>query len=50
MNQQLYVVILKEEWKLDTLCDLYKCLTITQAIIYSNTRRKADFLADQLGE
>merc|ERR1719331_2126869 len=25
---------LREEWKLDTLCDLYETLTITQAIIY----------------
>merc|ERR1711876_28888 len=38
----------KEEWKLETLCDLYETLTITQAIIYCNTRRKVDFLADQL--
>ena len=26
---------------MDTLCDLYETLTITQAIIYCNTRRKA---------
>merc|ERR1711896_2872 len=37
-----------EEWKLDTLCDLYETLTITQAIIYCNTRRKVDFLQEQL--
>jgi len=46
--RQFYVAIEKEEWKLDTLCDLYETLTITQAIIYCNTRRKVDFLADQL--
>merc|ERR1711876_115799 len=34
--------------KLETLCDLYETLTISQAIIYCNTRRKADFLTDQL--
>jgi translation initiation factor 4A len=45
---QFYVAIEKEEWKLDTLCDLYETLTITQAIIYCNTRRKVDFLADQM--
>ena len=38
--KQFYVAIDKEEWKLDTLCDLYSTLTITQAIIYCNTRRK----------
>jgi translation initiation factor 4A len=46
--RQFYVAIEKEEWKVDTLCDLYETLTITQAIIYCNTRRKVDFLADQL--
>jgi len=46
--RQFYIAIEKEEWKLDTMCDLYETLTITQAIIYCNTRRKVDFLADQL--
>merc|ERR1712226_1824317 len=46
--RQFYVAIEKEEWKLDTLCDLYEPLTIPQAIIYCNTRRKVDFIADQL--
>jgi len=46
--RQFYVAIEKEEWKLDTLCDLYETLTITQAIIYCNTRRKVDYLADQM--
>ena len=38
--KQFYVAVEREDWKLDTLCDLYETLTITQAIIYSNTRRK----------
>merc|ERR1711937_562900 len=46
--RQFYVTIEKEDWKLDTLCDLYETLTITQAIIYCNTRCKIDFLQDQL--
>merc|ERR1712027_188594 len=46
--RQFYVGIEKEEWKMETLCDLYETLTITQAIIYCNTRRKVDFIADQL--
>merc|ERR1712232_1376540 len=46
--RQFYIAIEKEEWKIDTLCDLYETLTITQAIIHCNTRRKVDFLADQL--
>merc|ERR1711990_536455 len=46
--RQFYVAIEKEEWKLDTLCDLYETLTITQAIIYCNARRKVDWLTEQL--
>ena len=30
----------KEEWKFDTLCDLYDTLTITQAVIFCNTKKK----------
>ena len=30
----------QEEWKLDTLCDLYDTLSITQSVIFANTRRK----------
>merc|ERR1711985_126250 len=48
--RQFYVAIEKEEWKIDTLCDLYETLTITQAIIYCNTRRKVDYLADQMSK
>ena len=38
----------REEWKLDTLCDLYETLTITQCVIYVNTRRKVDWLVDKM--
>merc|ERR1712176_448072 len=48
--RQFYVGIEKEGWKLDTLCDLYETLTITQAIIYCNTRRKVDYLCDKMPE
>merc|ERR1712141_778190 len=48
--RQFYVAVEKEEWKIDTLCDLYETLSITQAIIYCNTRRKVDFVADQLAK
>merc|ERR1711988_986515 len=46
--RQFYVSVEREEWKLDTLCDLYETLTITQAVIFSNTRRKVDWLTEQL--
>ena len=46
--KQFYIAVEKEDWKLDTLCDLYETLTITQAIIYANTRRKVDWLTEQM--
>jgi translation initiation factor 4A len=48
--KQFYIAVDREEWKLDTLCDLYETLTITQAIIYCNTRRKVDWLQEQMQE
>lgn len=46
--KQFYIAIDREDWKLETLCDLYETLTITQAIIYCNTRRKVDWLTEQM--
>eukprot|EP01039_Chlorochromonas_danica_P007096 gene7096-7848_t len=48
--KQFYIAIEREEWKFDTLCDLYSTLTITQAIIYCNTRRKVDWLTEKMLE
>jgi superfamily II DNA/RNA helicase len=38
--KQFFVNVEREDWKLDTLCDLYDTLSITQAVIFCNTRRK----------
>ncbi|KAG8712624.1 RNA helicase [Ceratobasidium sp. 423] len=38
--KQFFVAVEKEDWKFDTLCDLYDALTITQSVIFCNTRRK----------
>jgi len=46
--KQFFVAVEKEEWKFDTLCDLYDTLLITQAVIFCNTRRKVDWLKDQM--
>jgi translation initiation factor 4A len=48
--KQYYIAIEKEEWKFDTLCDLYENLDIAQAIIYCNTRRRVETLSTQLQE
>ncbi|EEQ38308.1 putative ATP-dependent RNA helicase [Clavispora lusitaniae] len=46
--KQYHIQCEKEEWKFDTLCDLYDSLTITQAVIFCNTKSKVNWLADQL--
>jgi len=48
--KQFFVNVEKEDWKLDTLCDLYETLTITQAVIFCNTRRKVDWLTEKMHE
>ncbi|XP_059082038.1 eukaryotic initiation factor 4A-I-like [Tigriopus californicus] len=48
--RQFYVYVEQEDWKMDTLCDLYETLTITQAVIFCNTRRKVDWLTDKMHE
>jgi len=46
--KQFYIAVEREEHKLGTLCDLYDTLTITQAVIFSNTRRKVDWLTEKM--
>jgi translation initiation factor 4A len=44
--KQFFIAIDKEEWKIETLMDLYQTITVTQAIIYCNTRKKVEYLND----
>lgn len=46
--KQFFVAVEKEDWKFDTLCDLYDTLTITQAVIFCNKRKKVEWLADKM--
>ncbi|GAA5973873.1 hypothetical protein JCM8115_006180 [Rhodotorula mucilaginosa] len=48
--KQFFVAVEKEDYKFDTLCDLYDTLTITQAVIFCNTRRKVDWLTEKMRE
>ena len=47
---QYFVDVEREEYKLDTLCDLYESLTISQAIIFCKTKRKVDWLDEKMSE
>lgn len=46
--KQYHIQCEKEDWKFDTLCDLYDSLTITQAVIFCNTKVKVNWLTDQM--
>lgn len=46
--KQWYVKIDRDEFKLDTLCDVYEHLSIQQATIFVNTRTRAEWLAEQM--
>merc|ERR1712014_388940 len=48
--KQFFVAVEREERKFDTLCDLYETLTVTQAVIFCNTKRKVDWLTDKMRE
>ena len=48
--RQYYVAMEKEHHKLDTLFDLYKTIKVTQCIIYTNTKKKTEILANSLNE
>jgi translation initiation factor 4A len=46
--KQYYVAVECENWKFDTLCDLYSNFSVSQTIIYCNSKRKADWIKDRL--
>ncbi|KAH9038487.1 Asp-Glu-Ala-Asp box polypeptide 48, partial [Lactarius pseudohatsudake] len=46
--KQFFVAVEKEDWKFDTLCDLYDTLTITQTVIFCNTLCKVDWLTEKM--
>jgi len=48
--RQFYINVEREDWKFDTLCDLYENLNITQAIIYCNTRTRTEWLQNKMSQ
>jgi len=46
--QQFHVYVEREEWKLETLIDIYDKLSVSQSVIFVNTRKKVDWLANEL--
>ncbi|KAG7195568.1 translation initiation factor eIF4A [Scheffersomyces spartinae] len=48
--KQFYINVEKEEYKFDCLCDLYDSISVTQAVIFCNTRAKVEMLTSKLKE
>jgi translation initiation factor 4A len=46
--RQYYIDVGKEEWKLETLCDLYNSISINSCVIFCNTRKKVDWLRREM--
>jgi translation initiation factor 4A len=46
--RHFYIAVERQDWKLDTLHDLYQTLTLSRVIIYCNTLSKVTWLAEQL--
>lgn len=46
--QQFYVNLDREDHKFECICDLYKNLNISQAVIFCNKRQKAEVLAEKM--
>uniref|UniRef100_A0A060T8H0 ATP-dependent RNA helicase eIF4A n=1 Tax=Blastobotrys adeninivorans TaxID=409370 RepID=A0A060T8H0_BLAAD len=46
--RQFYVDVGEEKFKIDVLIDLYETITITQAVIFCNTRRKVEYVQEAL--
>ncbi|CUM67843.1 uncharacterized protein PRCAT00005552001 [Priceomyces carsonii] len=46
--KQFYINVEQEDYKFDCLCDLYDSISVTQAVIFCNTRSKVEFLTTRL--
>lgn len=46
--RQYYIYLDKDEFKLDTLIDLYERLSVSQSVVFVNTRRRVEMLAKEL--
>lgn len=46
--KQFYINVEEEDFKFDCLCDLYDSISVTQAVIFCNTRQKVETLTTQL--
>jgi ATP-dependent RNA helicase len=48
--KQFFIAVEREEFKCETLFDLYDSLTITQAVVFCNKKQKVEWLAKKMRE
>jgi len=46
--RQYFINVDRDDFKLDTLVDLYERLSVSQSVVFVNTRRRVDMLANEL--
>jgi translation initiation factor 4A len=46
--KQYYVNVSKEQWKIDTLIDLYDSISVAQTIMFINSKKKLEWVYDTL--
>jgi glutaredoxin-related protein len=46
--RQFYISVQEENWKLDTLCDIYETLTINKCIIYCITKHNVEWIEKKM--
>lgn len=45
---QFYVYLERDDWKLETLSDLYETISVSQSVIFVNSRRRCEEVAEYL--
>jgi translation initiation factor 4A len=48
--KQYYIQVEREDWKFETLIDLYKSFEVTQCVIFCNSKQKVEMIAQRLSE
>ena len=46
--QQFFLAVEKEEFKYEALCDIYDRISVSQSVVFCNTKTKVDALAKKL--
>jgi len=48
--RQYYIDVQQEQWKIDVIMDIYKAVAISQCVIFCNSKKKVEWVTDQMTE